>query len=201
MKKLKQSFLFEKLKKERLSFAGYLVLYNIYNELPVNEKHFDKLSKDYYELKENNIVITTKGLALLESIDNLFYAKKKPKLDDILGTDYKEKLKQYVELFPKGKLGSNAYARSNIKDLERNFIWFFQEYEDSYAWDVIIKATEFYIEEQRRANYKYTQTSMYFIRKADVNKIVKSNLANYCDKILDGDNVNKEHRFFKTNVI
>ena len=161
----------------------------------------DKLSKDYYEVKENNIVITTKGLALLESIDNLFYAKKKPKLDDILGTDYKEKLKQYVELFPKGKLGSNAYARSNIKDLERNFIWFFQEYEDSYAWDVIIKATEFYIEEQRRANYKYTQTSMYFIRKADVNKIVKSNLANYCDKILDGDNVNKEHRFFKTNVI
>jgi len=201
MKKLKQSFLFEKLKKERLSFAGYLVLYNIYNELPVNEKHLDKLSKDYYEVKENNIVITTKGLALLESIDNLFYAKKKPKLDDILGTDYKEKLKQYVELFPKGKLGSNAYARSNIKDLERNFIWFFQEYEDSYAWDVIIKATEFYIEEQRRANYKYTQTSMYFIRKADVNKIVKSNLANYCDKILDGDNVNKEHRFFKTNVI
>lgn len=197
MKKLKQSSLFEKLKKAGVPFTTYVIIYHVYMKHPVKDSTLLKIPEDYFNGKE----LTAKAIALLESVDSLFYARKKIKLSDVLGDDYMEKLKGYVELFPKGKLGSGSYARSNVKDLERNFLWFFQEYADTYSWETIIKATEFYIEEQRRADYKYTQTSMYFIRKADVNKIVKSNLANYCDKIMNGDDFSKENSFFKTKVI
>jgi hypothetical protein len=95
-----------------------------------------------------------------------------------------EKIKEYRELFPKGLLPSGYPARVQIKELEKKFNWFFNNYE--YSWDVIITATKKYISQYKANDYTYMKTSGYFISKLEKNGIVSS-LASYCDMVVDGD--------------
>lgn len=199
-KKLKQSSLFDKLKKNNISVSTYLILYKLYNNEPVKEELLPKVDSSLVTIQDDKPVLTEKSHAILASIDDLFYAKKKAKIDDFLGIDYAEKIKSFLEQFPTKKLPSNSYARSNVKDIERNLLWFFEEYGDKYSWKTIMYAANLYVNEYKVNNYMYMQTAMYFIRKADANRIVKSNLANYCDRYLDAGSY-KEDDYFKTKVI
>ena len=66
------------------------------------------------------------------------------------------------------------------------FKWFFENHE--YSWDIIFKATNNYLNKEEESNYKYTRTSQYFIKKQDnTDKSVNSELANFCQLMLDGD--------------
>ena len=100
-------------------------------------------------------------------------------------------------MFPTQKLPSGKYARGNKKNIETNFMWFFQEY--NYNWDDIMKATSLYINEYHVKNYLYMRTAMYFIKKLK-DGTAESELANYCDIVLSEDDYIPERKI-KSRVV
>ena len=139
----------------------------------------------------DNNEITPKTIAYLEGLENYFKKAKKKSSTDILGDNYIENLQGYLESFPNIKLPSGKPARVNVKSLENVFRWFFTEYD--YTWETVFSATKLYLDEYEAQNWKYMRTSQYFIRKQNTDKTYESDLANYCDIILNGLDDNKPH--------
>jgi hypothetical protein len=142
--------------------------------------------------------ITEQGTNIIQSIDNLFAANKKIKLDVLMGVDYQSCIDDYINIFPTSKLPTGKYARGNKKNIETNFKWFFSEY--NYSWSVIHDATQMYVQEYRAKNYLYMRTAMYFIRKDDGTRVVHSDLADYCDKIVNDECYTRD-KYFKTKIL
>lgn len=193
-KRLKQVSLFNKIKSLKLTFNAYVILYKIYQKEPVEQSLLDKLPPALY----SDGKLTDYSIKALESIDNLFATNKSIKIDELMGVDYKSNIDKFLKIFPSQKLPSGKYARSNAKNLEVNFKWFFQEYD--YSWDTILKATDMYVQEYKVNDYNYMRTAVYFIRKDDGTRTVLSDLADYCDKIESGENYSTP-QIFKTTVI
>jgi hypothetical protein len=115
-----------------------------------------------------------------------------------MGGDFIDKIKEYVQIFPNKKLSSGKYARVDAKNLETAFRWFFENYD--YEWDIILKATERYVDEYSIRNYEYMRTAQYFIRKQNIDKSFESELATYCQYI--NENPDDEGAvYFKENVV
>ena len=123
--------------------------------------------------------LSAEGLQVLEKIET---GKPRKKVAAFTEKDL-ENIAAYRELFPKGMLPSGQPSRVTVKELEKKFQWFFTNY--SYEWEVILKATEHYIETYRQEGFKYMKTSGYFISKTDKG-VTTSTLANYCDMMLEG---------------
>jgi len=130
--------------------------------------------------------LTKKAEALLDDVESTFSKKVTRKRRFQLGDEHLQRINEYRELFPKGKLPSGKYARDNIKELLTNFSWFFETYPE-YGWDVILQATKEYVESFGEG-FMYMQTSKYFIKKEDKNKVITSGLATACDAIMEGEN-------------
>jgi hypothetical protein len=195
MKKiLKQTSLFDRIKYFKINIKEYLLVYQIYIGKDINEKVKSTLRAELYA----NGKLTDYSIRIIESIDDLFAAKKKIKLDVLMGVDYSERIDAYLELFPTAKLPNGKYARGNKKNIETNFKWFFENY--NYAWGVIHEATAMYVAEYRAKNFMYMRTAMYFIRKDDGTRTVHSDLADYCDKIVNNEGYTQE-KYFKTKVL
>lgn len=127
-------------------------------------------------LKDNRL--TSESIELLSRIELLFKQNKKKK-ENILGENYEIQIEKYRMLFPTGKLPSNKPARQPASELKTKFIWFFANY--PYTWEIILKATENYIEEYRATGFMYMRSSAYFISKQDNNKAITSELAAFCE--------------------
>lgn len=195
MKKiLKQTSLFDRIKYFKINIKEYLLVYQIYIGKDINEELKSTLRAELYA----NGKLTDYSIRIIESIDDLFAAKKKIKLDVLMGVDYSERIDAYLELFPTAKLPNGKYARGNKKNIETNFKWFFENY--NYAWGVIHEATAMYVAEYRAKNFMYMRTAMYFIRKDDGTRTVHSDLADYCDKIVNNEGYTQE-KYFKTKVL
>ena len=142
----------------------------------------------------SNKTLTSKSITLLQEFDTYFKVSKKKTSQQILGEDFSSKIDEYLNIFPKFKLPSGKYARSDKKNLENNFRWFFETH--SYDWETVINATKMYVDEYERQGYKYMRTSQYFIRKQNpIEKIFESELANYCEVYLNGDGDYKDSHF------
>ena len=107
-------------------------------------------------------------------------------------------VKEYLEIFPKGKLPSGKLARSDRKNIKTNFEWFFKTYD--YSWDVVIRATALYVDEYEKKNYMYMKTSQYFISKMNPDRTRDSELANYCSSVVNNDYETDEN-FFSEKVV
>jgi len=137
---------------------------------------------------EENLQLTSKSIIFTTEIEGYFKKAKKKTTKDLLGDNFTNNIKTYVEIFPNRKLSSGKYARINPKNLENSFRWFFENYE--YDWDMIFKATKKYIYDYSLKNYEYMRTSQYFIRKQNIDKTYDSELADYCnmiDNVLDDE--------------
>lgn len=179
MKKiLKQSSLFDRLKHHKITVKQYITMYLEYINGDISED--------------------SKEFQILKSIDDLFATKKKLKLDILMGDDYQQQVDDYLYAFPTTKLPNGKYARGNKKNIETNFRWFFENY--NYSWDVIHSATVMYVQEYAAKNYLYMRTALYFIRKDDGTRMVHSDLADYCDKIINNENYTAE-KYFKTKIL
>jgi hypothetical protein len=135
-----------------------------------------------------DLTLTSKSIIFTTEIDGYFKKAKKKTNKDLLGDNFADNLKEYVEIFPNRKLSSGKYARVNPKNLENSFRWFFENYD--YDWDMIFKATKKYIYDYSLKNYEYMRTSQYFIRKQNNDKTYDSELADYCnmiDNVLDDE--------------
>ena len=184
---LKQSAFFDKLKKNKLTIKQYDILYRLYAKPKLSElgkTQIRALVPSIY-INMGSCTLSDKGKSLVKSIEMLFKPIKKLKNIDLLGLDFKERIAEYISIWPTQKLPSGKYARGNAKNIEENFMWFFQEYPD-YNWDTILEATEKYVEEYRLKNYEYMRTAMYFIKKLK-DGTSESELANYCDIALNED--------------
>ena len=184
---LKQSSFFDKIKKKKLTFRQYEILYKLYSKPKLSElgkTQIRALVPSIY-INMGSCTLSSKGEALIKSVEMLFKPIKKLSNIELLGTDYKELIKEYIHIFPTQKLPSGKYARGNAKNIEENFMWFFQEYPD-YNWDIILEGTVMYVEEYRLKNCEYMRTAMYFIKKLK-DGTSESELANYCDITLNSD--------------
>lgn len=132
------------------------------------------------KLLDDKYAITEVGNAVLIRMAAIFKTdiiEPKPVIsDDFIG--------QYLELFPKGKLPSGKSARVNRRDIEKAFKWFFQNYD--YSWDTILKATAYYVDSYEKQKFMYMRNSQYFIGKTNPDKTKDSDLASYCEIILNG---------------
>lgn len=133
--------------------------------------------------------LTDRAIVILDDFETYLVKTKKKVTSAVLGDDFLEKIKQYRELFPAKRLASGLQARQPVQDLKDKFVWFFKRYPE-FDWDLVLDATQYYIILKHRENYAYMPTSMYFIQKTDnLTKTSKSELANYCQLILDDPSV------------
>ena len=117
----------------------------------------------------------------------------------IMITDKEEnQIEKYNKIFPQKKLPSGKFARTNVKNLETAFKWFFANFD--YTWEVILKATALYVDEYENKNYMYMQTSQYFVRKQQADKSWGSELANWCAAVESGEDLSNDNHF-KQNVV
>jgi hypothetical protein len=196
---LKQSAFFNKLKGKNITVQDYHILYKLYHKPQLNSKAYEifkEKNKNILEYINTDCRLNDKGLKLIEGMESIFKPIKQLKTLELLGPNYKEMIDKFIELFPKGKLPNGKYARTNKKTIEENFKWFFQEYQ--YDWDLVIQATEKYVNEYRMDNYMFMRTAMYFIKKL-IDGTVQSELATYCEAIISGDD--NEKIIFKKKVV
>jgi hypothetical protein len=142
--------------------------------------------------------ITAKGKSLCVKYDQYFRVAKKRTTTQLLGKGYAEMLKIYREAWPTGKLPSGKPGRQNVKTLENAFRWFFDTYD--YTWEEVAHATVMYTNEYRQKDYMYMKTSQYFICKTDKHKVKHSELADYCDMVRDGVEI-EDDQPFKEKVV
>lgn len=179
--------LFNKILDHKITPNGFYLLLTIKEQEDVRLSNIDgELASLFANQLITEIGITEKGEAVISSILN----DKKKNITD----EDREKITQYREMFPKGNLPYGLPARNPVKELEKKFLWFFNNYD--YTWDVILQATKNYISHCDTESYKFMKTSTYFISKANPDKTVVSTLASWCDMIKDGeDDVSTENQY------
>ena len=112
---------------------------------------------------------------------------------NIIDTPDEDNIMKFLMIFPKGKLPSGKPARVNRKNVEESFKWFHKNY--TYDWDTILRATLYYVDTYEKTNYMYMKNSQYFIRKQNTDKSWDSELANYCEIIINGEDIDDTPHF------
>lgn len=174
----------------------YIYMVMLYTKGNISEAAIQILTPVLYNRELNKL--TEHALATINNIETLFITPKKLKQNELMGDDYKKDISDFINSFPTTKLPNGKYARSNTKNIETNFQWFFENYE--YSWETIKQATDMYVSEYRANNYLYMRTALYFIRKNDGTKTVHSDLADYCDKIKNNVSYTPQ-KYFKTKIL
>ena len=192
--------LFSKILQHGLTPNAVYVLYCIKEKVKCSDSV--NFSLEVLKLKSGNYLtenleLSGNTLKFIQEIEGYFKKSKKKTSKILMGDEFLENIKTYNECFPATKLPSGVYARVNVKSLENAFRWFFEEF--NYSWDVVIQATEKYVEEYSINRYNYMRNSQYFIRKQNTDKTWDSTLATYCDMILQDDY--EPPVFFKENIV
>ena len=189
--------IFNKLIKLNLTPNQYYLLYCKKNNInpsfniSVSLEYTRLLNEEWIDSESN---LTSKAILLVQELDSFFKVNKKKTSKQILGEDFMKNIEEYLEIFPKFKLPSGKYARSDKKNLENNFRWFFENHQ--YDWNTVLQATTMYVNEYQSQNYKYMRTSQYFIRKLNpAEKTFESELANYCEVYLNGSEDYSDNHF------
>lgn len=145
------------------------------------------------EVGEQKFRLSPEAVALIGQVERLFSIQKKKTSSQLMTKDYKEKINEYILLFPNVKLPSGKASRSAFKNVENCFRWFFDNHE--YSWDLILQATAVYVDEYQAKNWKYMRTSQYFVRKQEPDRTYNSDLADYCAIIESGGEVESTPTF------
>ena len=106
---LKQSTFFNKLQKKKLTVVQYLTLYNIKNlnsKVKLSEKMKEKIRVTVPSIYINlgSCTLSNEGESLVKSIEMLFKPIKKLNNIELLGADFVENIKNYIDVFPTQKL-------------------------------------------------------------------------------------------------
>jgi len=184
--------LLEEILKDKITPNQLLLLYGLDESIhfPQINPHLEirGLKNEGYiimnEDVDTGVELSTKGRQLKIKYDNYFLKSKKNTNSILMGKDYLKKVEEYREIFPAKKLPHGKPARTNVKTLTKNFVWFFKEYD--VTWDEVIAATKRYVNEYELKDFMYMQTSQYFICKSDQSKVKQSQLMDYVDMIRDG---------------
>lgn len=142
--------------------------------------------------KDKNLItwenkLTDQAEAILTDCEGLFKKSKVKPTSAALGENYKEKVKAYRELFPTGQHPTLGYTfRSSVEDLTPRFAWFFNHYPE-FSWELVLKATDIFIQKAHQNGYRGLGKANYFIQKTDKStNTITSPLADMCQDVLDG---------------
>ena len=135
---------------------------------------------------------------LLQEVEGFFHVQKKKTNNQVMGKDYGDNIDKYLLLFPKIKLPSGKAARTDKRNCETAFKWFFENHQ--YSWDTILKATATYVDDYEKRNYMYMQTSQYFIRKQLADRTWGCELANWC-AVVEGGGMSTTDDHFSEKVV
>lgn len=155
---------------------------NIHQELRTLESELWIIDKK--DKAVPNYELQPKAVTLLQQMESFFSVRKQKVNNQVLGEDYNSYIDRYLLLFPKIKLPSGKPARTDKRNVETAFKWFFENH--NYSWETIFLATEKYVEEYEKKRYMYMQTSQYFIRKQQSDKSWGSEMANWCSTVENG---------------
>lgn len=143
-----------------------------------------------------DVLLLPEAHALIAQLESFFSVHKQKTTRQLLGADFKEKIQQYREHWPKKRVPQGYYVTNTLENLEGAFRWFFKNYD--YSWDIILQATLRYLDEKQRDNWNYTMKSQFFIRKQQQDKSWSSELANYCELIISGEEPEDDAHFKET---
>lgn len=150
-----------------------------------------KVCKEKGYISEEGALLPS-GLVALNEFETFLVKAKKKVSSEVLGGDYVEKVNQYKNMFPVGRLPSGELARQATKELSDKFVWFFSTYPE-FDWTTVFDATHYYLHLKKLADFQYTMTSSYFIRKTDPrSRETRSVLSNYCQELIDNPDL-KNH--------
>lgn len=92
----------------------------------------------------------------------------------------------WISIFPKGNV-HGRYLRNTETECADRMRWFMKNYE--YGKDVIMSATRAYIKFQAnsQSGHAYTRSSSYFIFKGRSKNDRTSDLANWCERYINGE--------------
>lgn len=137
--------------------------------------------------EDNNL--TEKAVAILNEFETYLVKTKKKVTTDVLGKDFMQKVNEFREIFPDMRLPSKELARQTTTTLAERFVWFRKTYPE-YDWDLILDATDYYVNYYSKTGFLYMATSSYFIKKTDPRtKETISKLADTCQAILDNPDI------------
>ena len=141
-------------------------------------------------LLDDNGVLTTKALVVLEDFETLLVKTKKKVTTEVLGDNFLEQIDIYRQLFPAGILPTGVVGRSTVQEVKDKFVWFFKKYPE-FTWDTVLEAANYYkFLKDNPEKRKYMMNASAFIQKTDtITKTVKSTLAEYCQMIIDDPDV------------
>jgi len=193
--------IFDKLIKAQITPNSFYVLHCCIGKRIPNS--FISSSLEIKKLQSNgwldtNLELTEKSIIFVKEIEEFFIKNKKKTSSILMGNSFIEMIKDYVEIFPNKRLSSGKPARVNVKTLENGFRWFFDNY--TYSWEIILSATRKYVNDFEMKNYEYMRTSQYFVRKQNTDKSWDSDLATYCDMIINGED-EYEETYFKDKIV
>ena len=139
------------------------------------------------ELIDDQHQLTEKGKQILSEGESLIYTKTGSKVKSkIVIEDLDQNVEKYLSFFPLGKLPNGKPARAPKKSIADAFTWFFRN--NDYTWDVVLRATAYYVDFYEKNKYMFMRNSQYFIRKQNTDKSWDSDLAGYCEIIINGAN-------------
>lgn len=200
------------LKAERMDINQLFVLLAMYNEhlglldiYDSNSTSFKVMLVDYQTLQFHGFImdsdstklyeLTPKGKEFVEKIKPLMDLEEDEKMNEAV---LKQLCSDYLLLFPKIKLPSGKYARTNVVEIEKKMRNWIKTYKPVFKKDgikltndIILEATKNYVTRYTKDNYRFMVTSSYFIQKNE-----KSALADEIQAVKDGLNVKA-----KTNIV
>lgn len=190
------------IEKEGLSLAFFFVLYKKYKGIEsaiVSTSLLESLEKEMLiKITSDGFNLRQLGIDIVERIERKYgdfstevkelqVSKKSKKREDILiSLEINKWINEYRELFR----GTKPGAMGDKGGCLNRMIKFFNEYPEFADKDIILKATQNYIDEQGvQNNYKFLQQAHYFIYKQTglAKDSETSRLAAYCEEVDDTD--------------
>lgn len=193
--------LFDFLVENKVTPNSFYTLWGIVNKVrPANiniHTELRLLMKEGFIEDVEKGTLTDKGNKLVEDASNAF-GNMRALADRVAVLNDDDNVMAYINMFPKGKLPSGKPARLPKNDIKKCFDWFFKNYD--YSWETILSATAYYLDTYEKTNFLYMKNSQYFIRKQNIDKTWESELAGYCEIILNGGH-NEDDNHIQEKVV
>lgn len=147
----------------------------------ISEIDVDLFDLDNYELTEQGSDLLSNCLYYFTDLETMTSGNFQKESESEI-SEFNTFIDRFLELWPKRTRNkAGEYLLSNKTDLEKKLKSFFKKYR-SYNYDLVLRATEMYLNKQRENGFEYCNAAHYFVSKSSVSK-----LASECEGILQGN--------------
>lgn len=178
-------------------FALYEERYDLLDEFDDDSRekrammlYRDLERKELLERIDDEVIyrLTDKGMDMIEFVKEQMQQEIRPEILEVKAmreindsSEIDSWIKDYIKLFPSGKL-NGRYYRTSFRDVSDRMRWFIKTY--GYGRDVILAATKYYVQ-SFNGDYEKMRNSSYFIwKRHDETREKFSDLAVACENYM-----------------